>query len=111
VSVLSDGQYFLVLSDSILRHHSVHLNSYRFPDAIAQDAPCGQQTERDSQVNNEYELDRIGRNLIYCNPNGSSILYVPFVAIVSLAGIRPASADGRYNYIGEAKIQSCSPQS
>lgn len=105
VSVLSDGQYSLVLSDSILRHHSVHLNSYRFPDPIAQDEPCGQQTERDSHLSNEYQLDRIGQDLVYCYPNGSSILSVPFVAITGVAGLRPVSADARYDYGGEARIQ------
>jgi len=105
VSVLSDSQYSLVLSDSILRHHSVHLNSYRFPDPIAQDAPCGQQSARDSHLSNEYELNRIGQNVVYCYPNGSSILSIPFVAIAGLAGWRPLTPDGRYDYSGEARIQ------
>ena len=106
VSVLSDGQYSLVLSDSIIHHHSSHLNSYRFPSPIPRDAHCGTPSERDSHASDEYQLDRIGNNVVYCYPNGSSILSVPFVALAGLASLHPASADGRYNYVGEARIQN-----
>jgi hypothetical protein len=105
VSVLSDGQYSMVLSDSILRHHSVYLNAYRFPEPILQNALCGAPTEQISHTNNQYQLDRLGGNVVYCYPHGSSILSIPFVAAVGLAGIRPAFPNGKYDYAGEAKIQ------
>ena len=55
VSVLSDGQYSLLLSDSILRHHSIHLNGYSFPEPVPHDVPCGQQSARDAYITDEYE--------------------------------------------------------
>src|SRR5262249_12421025 len=106
VSVLSDGQYSLLLSDSIIHHHSSRLNLYSFPSPIPRFEHCGTPMESDSHASDVYQLDRIGNNVVYCYPNGSSFLSVPFVALAGLAGLHPASADGKYDYIGEARIQN-----
>lgn len=105
VSVLSDGQYSLLLSESILRHHSLHLDAYSFPEPVPHDVPCGQQSAGDAYISNEYELNRIGASVVYCYPGGTSILSLPFVAVMGAIGIRPAAPDGRYNYVGEAMLQ------
>jgi hypothetical protein len=97
VSVLSDGQYSLLLSESILRHHSLHLDAYSFPEPVPHDVPCGQQSVGGAYISNEYELNRIGASVVYCYPGGTSILSLPFVAVMGAIGIRPAAPDGRYN--------------
>lgn len=105
VSVLSDGQYSMVLSDSIIHHRSMYLNAYRFPGTVSQDGRCGASTERESHSSDTYQLVRIGENVVYCYPNGGSILSLPFVALMSTVGLRPTYNNGIYNYVGEAKMQ------
>jgi hypothetical protein len=105
ISVLSDGQYSILLSDSIIHYHSTHLNAYRFPGTIWANGRCGAATEEESHSSDTYQLARFGKNVVYCYPNGSSILSIPFVALMSAVAIRPASTDGNYDYAGEAKIE------
>lgn len=105
VSVLLDGQYSMVLSDSVLRHGSTHLNAYRFPGPIAENAPCRPPPAALVRSRSVYQLDRIAGNVVYCYPNGSAILSLPFVALMEAVGVRPASPAGVYNLKGEWIIQ------
>jgi hypothetical protein len=101
---LSDGKFSLLLSDSILRHHSTHLNTYGFQGPIAENVPCVPSVAlADSGF--LYQLDDIDGNIVYCYPNGGSILALPFVALMETIGLRPASPSGVYDLLGEGIMQ------
>ncbi len=102
---LSDASYSMLLSDSILLDHSTHLNRYQFPAPIQESSRCVPPTPPIALSYTPYQLDRIGGNIAYCYPNGSSILSIPFVGAMNLLGVYPFDSDYRYNYAKEALIQ------
>ena len=105
VWVLSDSNYSMLLSDSIIRHHSTHLNSYHFPSAIHQSAPCISPSPSDEIDPDSYQLDQISGNIVYCYPNATSILSVPFVALMEAFSLSPVTPDNRPYTRGEALLQ------
>lgn len=105
VWVLADSNYSMLLSESIIRNHSTHLNTYRFPATIREDARCvppPPPVPLDAQT---FQLDRVNGNVVYCYPHGTSILSIPFVALMGMLGVSPSTADGQYNRAGEAVTQ------
>ncbi len=104
LSVLHDSKYSMLLSDSIIRHHTAYLNAYRFQSPIPKDHSCVPLMRR-ADAGYAYQLNRIDGNVVYCYPNGSAILSVPLVAVLELFGVRPVSAGEVYDRIGELRIQ------
>ena len=105
VRVVSDSNYSMLLSESILRNHSTHLNFYRFPAPIREDARCAPPPPPVPRAAQTYQLDRVDGNVVYCYPHGTSILSIPFVAFMGALGVSPSTPDGQYNYAGEAGTQ------
>jgi hypothetical protein len=105
VLVLSDSNYSMLLSDSIIRHHSTHLNSYHFPSTIAHSAPCISPSPSDAIDPETYQLDQVKGNVVYCYPNATSLLSVPFVVLMEVFKVSPVTADGRPYIEGEALLQ------
>jgi len=100
----SDSMYSMVLSESILDSHTTHLNEYQFPEPIAQlrtSAP----PIYDPRNPHSYQLGNVNGNVVYCYPNGSSILSVPFVALMNALAISAVTPDRKYNKSGELIIQ------
>ena len=105
VWVLSDSNYSMLLSESIIHNHSTHLNSYRFPAPIREDARCVSPPPPVPLEEQTFQLDRVNGDVLYCYPHGTSILSIPFVVLMGIFGVSPSTADGQYNWAGEAVIQ------
>ncbi|HYL59809.1 MAG TPA: hypothetical protein VEU51_13140 [Candidatus Acidoferrales bacterium] len=102
---LSDACFSMLVSESIIHRHSTYLNAYRFPAPIRESVPCVSPAPPVPRDFVTYQLDRVNGNVVYCYPNGSSILSIPFVAVMNLLGVYPYAPDGVYNHAGEAVIQ------
>ena len=103
---LSDSRYSMLLSDSILLDHSTHLNQYEFSAPINDSPRCVSPSGALApDARKTYQLDRIGGNIAYCYPNGSSILSIPFVGAMNLLGLYPYTPDRHYNLVNESLIQ------
>src|SRR5947209_1134163 len=90
----------MLLSESLIHRHSFALDSYALP--------------RDEPVwfgdyfkyGNIYQLEVVNGHIYYYFPPGSSLLSIPFVAVMNSFGISATSADGAYNLRGEATIEA-----
>jgi hypothetical protein len=105
VWVLADSNYSMLLSESIIRNHTTHLNAYRFPAPISEYVRCEPPPSPIPLSQQTYQLDRVNGSVVYCYPHGTSILSIPFVALMGTLGVNPITADGQYNRAGEAVIQ------
>ena len=105
VWVLGDSNYSMLLSENIIRNHSSYLNGYQFPEPIQENGRCASPTSRLRSSFLTYQLDRVRGNIVYCYPNGTSILSIPFVALMNLLGVHCYGPDGRCLPLGEGIIQ------
>ena len=96
---MNDSQYSMLTAESILHHHTPDLHGYTIPHYDA-DLPFNE-----IRGAHAYQLVRMNGKLLYGFPHGSSWLSLPFVAVMDLAGISPATKDHRYNLEGEVIIQ------
>jgi hypothetical protein len=105
VWVLGDSNYSMLLSENLIRHRSSFLNAYEFPEPIQQAERCESPSSALRSAFLTYQLDRVGGNVVYCYPNGTSILSIPFVALMNLLGVHCFGPDGRCLPLGEGAIQ------
>jgi hypothetical protein len=105
VFALSDSNYSMLLSESIIRNHSTHLNAYRFPAPIREDVRCVPPLLAMSLSSQTFQLARVNGNVEYCYPHGTSILSIPFVGLMMTLGVSSSTADGQYSWGGEAIMQ------
>ncbi len=100
VPQMNDSQYSMLTAESIIRNHTPDLSSYAIKHYQA-DLPF------DSLADGKhaYQLARTNGRLLYGFGHGTSILSIPFVAMMDLVGISPATADGKYNLAGEVIIE------
>ena len=96
---LADSKYSMLVSESLLYHRSFSLEHYALPRNPPMPQP--------DYVSNgtEYHLELIGDRIFYYFPPGSSVLSLPFVALMNALGISAANPDGTYNPAGEIAIQ------
>ncbi len=85
-----DSQYSLLLSENLLKKQSFALDAY-FPLGPEDPVP--------------YQLIERQDHLYHWYGPGSSVLSVPFVAIMNLAGLSAVDRDGRYSEAGERRMQ------
>jgi hypothetical protein len=96
---LTDSHYSMLLSEEIYRHDDVYLDAYfklpldpaKYPGIASGAYP--------------YMIEREQGHLFYFYPPGSSILSVPFVAVLNQYGLAPVGADQVYDQNGELAIQ------
>lgn len=105
VWVLADSNYSMLLSENIIRKHSTYLNAYEFPEPIQEAQRCVSPSARLRSAFLTYQLDCVRGNVVYCYPNGTSILSIPFVALMNVLGVHCYSPDGRCVPLGEGIIQ------
>lgn len=99
VHQLADSNYSMMLSQSLLDHGSFTLDHY----AIPRYEPVW---FGDHFTNgNIYHLEVVDGHLYYLFPPGTSVLSVPFVAVMNLFGLSAANPDGTYNLEGEGRIE------
>jgi hypothetical protein len=100
----SDSAYSILVSESILHHHTSHLNSYHFPASVAELRTSTPPTT-DPANPLTYELGKVNGNIVYCFPNGSSVLSLPFVATLNALSFSAATSEGSYDKVGEVMIE------
>jgi len=96
---VGDSKYSILLSHSLLKRRSFALDGYGLP---APDSFPQGETPAWSDI---YQLEVVNGRLYFRYPPGSSILSIPFVAILDVAGIAPVRPDGKYHRVGEILIQ------
>ena len=101
VTQVSDSQYSLLLSDSLLRHQTFKLDQYGLPRYAPQTGI------RDDYVANGpmWQVEIVNNHLYYYFPPGSSILSLPFSAIARLFGYTVVNPDGTYDLQSEINLQ------
>jgi hypothetical protein len=101
VHQLSDSNYSMLLSQSLLDHRSFLLDEYAVPRLAPE--------YHDHTWKNGYihQIELVNKHLYYYMPPGSSVLSVPFVAVMNAFGVSAVNPDGTYNAAGEVKIETC----
>ncbi|MDQ3815038.1 MAG: hypothetical protein M3347_13955 [Armatimonadota bacterium] len=100
VHQLADSQYSMLLSQSLLQHRTFTLDHYPLPRL--------EPKQQIGWISNGYlyQLELINGHIYYYFPPGSSILSVPYVAVMNALGIAAVNPDGSYNRQGEIAIQA-----
>jgi hypothetical protein len=99
VHQVTDSSYSMLLSQSLIEHGSFKLDNYALPRLEPMNR--GYYTS-DGTI---YQLELANNHLYYHLPPGSSVLSVPYVALLRLFGIKATNADGTYSPAGETKIE------
>ena len=99
VHQVADSNYSMLLSQSLLQHRSFTLDAYNLP-RLPPKPQVGYMSNGEI-----YQLEIVDGHLYYFFPPGSSILSLPYVAIMNLIGISAANSDGTYNARGEGLIE------
>lgn len=100
VHQLTDSNFSMLLSESLIHHRSFALDAY--------DIPRHPPRYDDHAYKNGlmYQLEIVGPHLYYYMPLGSSVLSAPFVAVFNALGIYASNPDGTYNSYGEETIET-----
>ena len=99
VTQLEDSNYSMLLSESLLVNHVWSLNRYSIP----QSKPFAQFGQRPRGAPSQ--IRTLHGSLYYNYPWGSSVLSIPFVALMNIWGVYPANPDGSICQAGEIRIQ------
>src|SRR5438876_2206025 len=94
---IADSKYSMLVSESLLHHGTFALDRYGFEDFGKQNA---------GGWGGIYQLELANGHVYYYLPPGSSILSLPWVAVMNAFGISASNADGAYNLRGERIIQA-----
>ncbi|MDQ3667744.1 MAG: DUF2079 domain-containing protein [Acidobacteriota bacterium] len=100
VHQLADSNYSMLLSQSLIHHRTFTLDRYSIPRLHP--------TPQLFHISNGtiYQLELVNDHIYYFWPPGTSVLSVPFVALMNASGVSAANADGSYNSHGEVIIQA-----
>lgn len=99
VRQVTDSNYSMLLSQSLIEHGSFKLDDYALPRLEPMNR--GYYTSNGAI----YQLELVNNHIYYHLPPGSSVLSVPYVALMKLFGIKATNDDGTYNRIGEMEIE------
>jgi len=94
---IADSKYSMLVSESLLHHGTFTLDRYGFDDFGKQNS---------GGWGGIYQLELAKGHVYYSLPPGSSILSVPWVAVMNACGVSASTADGAYNLRGERIIQA-----
>jgi hypothetical protein len=94
---VNDSKYSMLVSESVLHHGTFTLDRYVFPDyGKLNGAGWG----------GIYHLEEVDGHVYYYFPPGSSILSLPWVAVMNAFGISASNVDGTHNLRSETIIQA-----
>jgi hypothetical protein len=96
---LADSHYSMLLSEEIYRHHDFYLDAYFKPPLDPAKYPGIAFGEY------PYMIERAQEHVYYFYPPGSSILSVPFVAVLNHFGFSPVGPGQQYDQGGELAIE------
>ena len=94
---VADSKYSILVSESLLHHGTFTLDRYGFEDFGKLNA---------GGWGGIYQLELVDGHVYYYLPPGSSILSIPWVAVMNAFGVSASNADGAYNLRGERIIQA-----
>ena len=95
---IADSRFSLLVSLSIIEHHTFQLGNYKIPSVSRQNST--------KSVRLPYQIQIIDKKPYYIFPYGGAVLSVPYVALAkTIFHISPASPDGRYQPNGERHLQ------
>jgi len=100
VHQITDSNYSMLLSESLIKHRSFALDNYKIPRFSPR---YHDNTYKNGEM---YQLELVGPHLYYYFPPGSSVLSLPYVAVMNAAGISAANSDGTYSPDGEGMIET-----
>jgi hypothetical protein len=100
VTQITDSNYSMLLSQSLLKYRSFTLDNYAIPRLKV--TPFRGYNKN----GNIYQLEVVDNNLYHYFPPGTAILSTPYVAFINLMGVSAANADGTYSIEGETRIQT-----
>src|SRR5258706_3813039 len=99
VRPISDSIYTFVVSESLLKHGSFAIDQFGVP-------------RLEPRYNGSYmengritELEWVGNRLYYFLPPGTSVLSLPYVALMDSFGLSVINKDGTYNLRKEIQLQ------
>src|ERR1022692_1686985 len=96
---MSDSKYSMLTAESIVHNHTPDLSRYTIKNYDA-DLPFNE-----IRGKHPYQLERIRGRLLYGFPHGTSILSIPFIALMDLFQVSPATSDGQFDLKGEVITQ------
>lgn len=99
VHQIADSQYSMLLSENLLHHRTFALDNYAIP-RLEPKQQIGWISDGDI-----YHLEYMNGHLYYFFPPGTSVLSVPYVALMNLLGISAANPDGTYNPSNELILE------
>jgi hypothetical protein len=99
VRQVTDSNYSMLVSQSLIEHGSFKLDAYPLPRLDPMNR--GYYTSNGAI----YQLELANNHIYYHLPPGTSVLSVPYVALMKLFGIKATNADGTYNRTGETMIE------
>ena len=100
VHQVTDSDFSMLLSESLLHHGSFELDHYAIPRGEPIWIP---HYFRNGDI---YQLELVDGRLYYHLPPGTSILSIPFVAVMNAFGVSAANPDRTHNPAGEEKIET-----
>lgn len=99
VRVMTDSHYSMLVSENLFRYHTFALDNYK----LFQE----ERTPDGHTVNVfDYHLETVNNHTFYFLPTGTSVLSVPYVAIVRAFGQSASNPDGTYSPRNELRIQA-----
>ena len=101
VHVLADSKFEMLFSEQLLWNHSFSVE----PSAFA-DMQSGPLEQLQRGIDFPYHLELVDNRFYYWFPPGSTILSTPYVALENARGISARDKNGRYNEIGDTRIQA-----
>jgi hypothetical protein len=100
VQQIADSKYSMLVSRSLLDHGTFVLDHYVIP-GLDPHQPAEQ-----GSPDHPYQFELVNGHVYYSYPPGSSILSIPYVALMNAFGISPANVDHSFNFLGERAIQT-----
>lgn len=97
---VTDSKYSMMVTESLLKHHTFALDNYAVPRL----APV--EREDYTMDGDIYQLELTRGRIFYFFPPGSSVLSLPYVALMNAFGISAVNADGTYSHLGEMRIET-----
>lgn len=97
-----DPMFSLVVSESILKHGTPVLDDVAIPRLVPSQLPSHPNLLAWRRF---YQLENKNGHVLYLFPHGSSLLSLPFVAMLDAAGLSAIDSKGNYSFPGERGAQ------
>jgi len=102
MEVDADPKYSMLVSESIIKHGTPAINHAAIPGLDESTLPAHPNLKIGSTF---YQLGKINGKVEYLYPHGSSLLSLPFIALLNAAGLSALDAKGNYSHTGEIWLQ------